>query len=129
MAKKVMKHLMKKPVSKGSSRPRIEGNAQTFRKHYYDLVRQPPCLAYPASGGRRPDLALACKPWILKTDALGGSYSWRPKTVISGFLAIHASRKLETDEAGNTGEVSEPQIMEYSGREGREEWEREGRAT
>ena len=96
-ALKCAKLVMEKPVS--AKRPRVEGSAESFRNHYYDLVRQPSCLAYPANGGRRPDLAASCNKWIQKTDALGGSYSWRPTTVIAGFLAIHSSRKEEKDSA------------------------------
>ena len=57
------------------------------------------CLAYPATGGRQPALAVAAKEWVHASQNDGGVVKTVSKTQIrEGFLAIHAEKRERAKE-------------------------------
>ena len=78
-----------------------------FRDDFMELCWQPSCLPYPEKGGRQSHLAIASKRWLKKCELPGGELaSFKKAPALAGFLAIHASKKIETkgkkDEKGNS---------------------------
>ena len=99
-AKPASQHAIKKPSAVKSPvkrRPRQFLSPEQFRNIFLRVCKTSTSLPYPASGGRRGDLAIGCSAWI-RAARTNGEMPISTTTSRAGFLAIHSTRITEQGE-------------------------------